>query len=193
MPHFHSQMKKLFSSGGDPTAIPCLKVMGESRGRKKTYRPKSVINISAMSFGSLSQNAIRSLNKGAFLAGCYHNTGEGSASEHHMMGADLMWQIGTGYFGCRDNEGNFCIETFKRKILDTPAIKCIEIKLSQGAKPGKGGILPGAKVTAEIAKVRGIPEGRDCYSPNSHSAFSNVDELIDFIEKLADVSGLPVG
>ncbi|MBT3586028.1 MAG: FMN-binding glutamate synthase family protein [Halobacteriovoraceae bacterium] len=184
---------KAFHPGGDPSAIPCIKVMGEAHKRKRPYRPKSLINISAMSFGSLSRNAISSLNKGAILANCYHNTGEGSASDYHLLGADLMWQIGTGYFGCRNEDGSFNIDKLKKKVEENPQIRTLEIKLSQGAKPGKGGILPGSKVTEEISRVRQIPLGRDCYSPNSHSEFSTPDELIDFVEKLAEASGVPVG
>jgi glutamate synthase (ferredoxin) len=184
---------KAYKLDSDPTAIPCLKVIGEYNKRKKPYHPKSIINISAMSFGSLGQNAISALNKGAALADCYQNTGEGSVSEYHMFGADIVCQIGTGYFGCRDENGKFNLAMLKEKVLSCKNIKAIEIKLSQGAKPGKGGILPGAKVTAEIAKVRGIPEGIDCFSPNNHSAFTSVDELMTLIESIANETGLPVG
>ena len=183
---------KAYAPFGDKTSIPCAKVIGGYHKRKKIYRPKSIINISAMSFGSLGKNAISSLNQGAKLAGCYHNTGEGAISDYHQFGADLMWQIGTGYFGCREEDGNFCLDTLEEKCLKHP-VRLIEIKLSQGAKPGKGGILPGAKVTKEIARVRGIPVGEDCLSPNTHSEFSNVDELIDFIERIAERTGIPVG
>jgi len=185
--------EKAYIPKPDPTLLPCLKVMGEFHNRDRKYRPKSIVNISAMSFGSLSKNAIMSLNKGAFMANCYHNTGEGSVSDYHRMGADIMWQIGTGYFGCRSEDGSFDLEKVVKKVKDVPEIRCIEIKLSQGAKPGKGGILPGAKVTEEIARVRGIPKGVDCISPNSHSAFSNPAELVEFIEKIAVATGLPVG
>ena len=177
----------------DRSLIPCAKLIGKSHQRQKPYRPKSIVNISAMSFGSLGKNAITALNKGAELSGCYHNTGEGGVSPYHLLGADVVWQIGTGYFGASDKEGNFSIESFTNTIKKNNAIKMIEIKLSQGAKPGKGGILPKEKVTTEIAKARGIEAGQPCISPNSHSAFSNVDEMLDFIEKLAHVSGLPIG
>jgi glutamate synthase (ferredoxin) len=177
----------------DDTTIPCSKVLGGYHKRPKAFRPPSIINISAMSFGSLGYRAQSSLNQGAKVANCYHNTGEGAISPYHCFGADLVWQLGTGYFGTRDSEGNFCLETFKDKIQQHPQVKMIEIKLSQGAKPGKGGILPGAKVTPEIAEIRGIPVGETCYSPNTHSAFSTTDELITFTETLADASGLPVG
>ncbi len=185
--------EKAFKPKNDETLIPCLKVIGSAHKREKPYRPKSIINISAMSFGSLGERAIKSLNIGAKLSECYHNTGEGSPSDHHMQGGDLMWQIGTGYFGCRNDDGSFSLDKLTKKALSSPSIKLIEIKLSQGAKPGKGGILPGSKVTAEIAKYRGIPVGKNCMSPNSHSAFSNVDELLEFVEAIAKSTGLPVG
>ena len=146
-----------------------------------------------MSYGSLGRNAISALNLGAHEAGCYHNTGEGGVSPYHALGADLMWQLGTGYFGARNPDGTFSIEKFAAECARLPQIRSVEVKLSQGAKPGKGGILPASKVTAEIAQIRGIEEGVSCLSPNGHSAFSTVDELIDFIELLADRSGLPIG
>ena len=180
-------------SGDDKTYIPCLKVMGQSHGRNRTYQPRSVINISAMSFGSLGANAVEAMNIGAREAGCFHNTGEGSVSKYHCHGADIMWQIGTGYFGARDSQGRFSIDVVADRVAKNESIRCIEIKLSQGAKPGKGGILPGKKVTAEIAAARDIPIGQDCISPNAHSEFDTVDELIDWIEKIAERTGLPVG
>ncbi len=173
--------------------IPCKKIIGESNNRKQPYQPQSIINISAMSFGSLGGNAITSLNQGALKANCYHNTGEGGVSPYHNKGADIVWQLGTGYFGARNDDGSFSIEKFKNTIQNNPNIKMVEVKLSQGAKPGKGGILPKQKVTPEIAKIRGIKEYTACISPNSHSAFSSEDELIDFIELLAKESGLPIG
>jgi glutamate synthase (ferredoxin) len=178
---------------GDKTGIPCLKVMGVARGRARPFRPTSVVNISAMSFGSLGYRAISALNLGASAAGCYHNTGEGGVSPYHRLGGDLMWQLGTGYFGARDDDGRFSIEQLARQVQDEPRIRCIEVKLSQGAKPGKGGILPGPKVTKEIARTRGVPLGQDCISPNTHSEFSDVDGLIDFVERIAQETGLPVG
>lgn len=177
----------------DKTGIPCLKVIGEYNNRKRPYRPTSVINISAMSFGSLGYRAISALNKGAKMASCFHNTGEGSVSDYHDNGADLVWQIGTGYFGCRNKNGSFSLPKAVAKTKKYPTIRAIEIKLSQGAKPGKGGILPAAKVTQEIAEIRGIPVGKACMSPNAHNAFSTASELIDFVEQLADATGLPVG
>ena len=179
--------------GGDPSSIPCLKVMGESHHRRRPYRPMSLLNISAMSYGSLGERAISALNKGAAQANCYHNTGEGSISPFHTFGADVIWQIGTGYFGARDKNGNFSLDELVRRVEQHKYVRAIEVKLSQGAKPGKGGILPGAKVTPAIAKTRGVPVGKDCISPNAHTEFDSVDELIDFIERIADATGLPVG
>ena len=154
----------------------------------------SVLNISAMSFGSLSGNAIQALNRGARLGGFAHDTGEGSISVHHRRhGGDLIWQIASGYFGCRDGEGRFDPEAFAANAAD-PQVKMIEIKLSQGAKPGHGGMLPGAKVSAEIAAARGIPMGKDCISPAAHSAFDSPLTLISFIRMLRERSGgKPVG
>ena len=173
--------------------IPCKKVIGKSNNRRNPYQAKSIINISAMSFGSLGENAITSLNKGALKANCYHNTGEGGVSPYHCQGADIVWQLGTGYFGARNEDGKFSLAKFKNMVQNNSDIKMIEVKLSQGAKPGKGGILPGQKVTKEIANIRGITPFKDCISPSRHTAFSTVDGLIDFIELLADTSGLPVG
>lgn len=179
--------------GGDPSNIPCLKKIGEPNRRKKAWRPPSIINISAMSFGALGRNAISALNKGAQAAHCYHNTGEGGISPYHLQGGDLVWQLGTGYFGARDEQGRFSLEKLEEKARNTPAVKMIEIKLSQGAKPGKGGILPGTKVTAEVAAIRNIKQGEDCISPNGHSAFSDAPSLLKFIESIAEATGLPVG
>lgn len=179
--------------GNDPTAVPCLKVMGESHARRRLYRPMSVINISAMSFGSLGKRAIMALNHGAKQAGCYQNTGEGGFSPYHSLGADIVFQIGTGYFGARSAIGSFSIEELSKKVAGYPQIRAIELKLSQGAKPGKGGILPGRKVTPEIAAVRGVQAWKDCISPNAHSEFHNVNGLIDFVERITDRTGLPVG
>ena len=162
-------------------------------GREKPYSA-SVFNISAMSFGSLSANAILSLNKGAKTGGFYHDTGEGSISRYHREpGGDLVWEIGSGYFGCRNEDGTFSEKKFvENATLDQ--VKMIELKLSQGAKPGHGGILPGAKVTPEIAEARGVRVGEDVVSPPSHSAFSTPVELLEFIDRLRELSGgKPVG
>jgi glutamate synthase domain-containing protein 2 len=174
------------------TGLPSAKVLGRPRGRAKAFRPASVVNISAMSFGSMSSNAIKALNLGALQAGCMHNTGEGGLSSHHRQGGDIVLQIGTSYFGCRDEAGRFDLERL-REVVESAPVRAIEIKLSQGAKPGLGGLLPAAKVTKEIAEIRGIPEGRDCASPSRHTAFTDVDSLLDFVELLGDETGLPVG
>ncbi|MEQ8787938.1 MAG: FMN-binding glutamate synthase family protein [Pirellulaceae bacterium] len=179
--------------GYDPRfPIPCAKVLGAARGRKHAFRPESVVNISGMSFGSLSGRAVESLNRGAKLAGCLHNSGEGGVSRHHQHGGALVWQIGTAYFGCRDAQGRFELEKFLDVVAANP-IRAIEIKLSQGAKPGLGGLLPASKITREIADIRGIPLGKNCASPSCHSEFHDVDSLLDFVERLADRTGLPVG
>ncbi len=177
----------------DKTFLPCAKVMGEFNKRKKPYRPASVINVSAMSFGSLSAKAIESLNKGIKIAGAYHNTGEGGLSRHHSHGGDVVFHFGTGYFGVRANDGGFSMDKMIKLVEHNPFIKAIEIKLSQGAKPGKGGVLPGAKITKEIASIRGVEVGKDVLSPPNHKAFSNVPEMVDFIERIAEATGLPVG
>lgn len=154
----------------------------------------SVLNISAMSFGALSANAVLALNEGAKLGHFAHDTGEGGISEYHLRpGGDLIWNIGSGYFGCRDEQGNFSEEKFAANAT-RPAVKMIEIKLSQGAKPGHGGILPGGKVTPEIAAARGVKVGQDCNSPSAHSAFDSPVGLMHFIDKLRRLSGgKPVG
>jgi glutamate synthase domain-containing protein 2 len=154
----------------------------------------SVFNISAMSFGSLSANAIRALNRGARLGGFYHDTGEGSISPYHREGGgDIVWEVASGYFGCRDANGHFDPEKFAAQAT-TDQVKMIEIKISQGAKPGHGGILPGRKVTPEIAATRGVPVGCDCISPSRHSAFSTPREMMGFIARLRELSGgKPVG
>lgn len=177
----------------DPYFVPCAKVMGLHNGRKRPWRPYSVANISAMSFGSLSANAITALNKGSQMAGCYHNTGEGGLSRYHSHGGDVIFHFGTGYFGVRAKDGKFSMERLIELVQKNPFVRAIEVKLSQGAKPGKGGILPGAKVTKEIAAARGLEAGEDALSPSSHSAFSNVPELLEFLESIAENTGLPVG
>ena len=174
----------------DPKA---LRVMVGGAACRQPYSI-SVFNISAMSFGSLSANAILALNKGAARGGFAHDTGEGSMSVHHRKhGGDLIWEIGSGYFGCRDAEGHFDPQRFAEQAKD-PQVRMIEIKISQGAKPGHGGVLPAAKVNEEIAEARGVPIGKDCVSPAHHSAFSTPRELMAFIEKLRALSdGKPVG
>ncbi len=154
----------------------------------------SVLNISAMSFGALSNNAVRALNKGAKMGGFAHNTGEGSVSPYHLENnGDLIWQVGTGYFGCRTEAGLFCEETFTKTVADKN-IKMVEIKLSQGAKPGHGGILPAAKNTLTIASIRGVKPHTTVDSPPAHSAFSTPVEMMHFIQKLRDLSGgKPIG
>jgi glutamate synthase domain-containing protein 2 len=154
----------------------------------------SVLNISAMSFGALGGQAVRAMNLGARDGGFAHDTGEGGISRYHREhGGDLIWQIGTGYFGCRDADGMFDPDLFARNATD-PQVKMIEIKVSQGAKPGHGGILPGAKVTEEIAEARLVPVGQDVFSPTFHRAFSTPLEMVDFIARLRELSGgKPVG
>lgn len=154
----------------------------------------SVFNISAMSFGALSANAIMALNEGARRGRFYHDTGEGSISRYHREhGGDLVWEIGSGYFGCRNEDGSFNAERFAENAA-SDQVKMIELKLSQGAKPGHGGVLPGAKVSAEIARARGVPEGVDCISPARHSAFSTPRGLLEFVAQLRELSGgKPVG
>ena len=173
--------------------IPMRKVLGGPRGRAGAVRMPSVVNVSGMSFGSLGARAVESLNRGAALAGCWQSTGEGGITPHHLHGGDLVWQIGTGYFGCRDAAGRFDLARFRDAVAAHPTVRAVEIKISQGAKPGLGGLLPGPKVTPEIAALRGVPAGVDCVSPARHSAFSDADSLLDFAELLATESGLPVG
>ncbi|HMY21680.1 MAG TPA: FMN-binding glutamate synthase family protein, partial [Polyangium sp.] len=144
--------------------VPCAKVLGAKRKRKKAFRASSVVNTSAMSYGSLSGPAVEAINRGVKIAGCMQNTGEGGVSPYHRNGGDLVWQIGTGYFGCRDDRGRFSMDKLRETVASAP-IRMIEIKLSQGAKPGLGGVLPAAKVTPEIAQIRGIPVGETCISP----------------------------
>ena len=149
----------------------------------------SVFNISAMSFGSLSANAIRALNGGAKLGGFAHDTGEGGYSPYHREGGgDIVWEVGSGYFGCRNQDGTFNADKFAEGASN-PQVKMVELKLSQGAKPGHGGVLPAPKVSAEIAQTRGVPVGEDCISPSSHSAFTTPIEMMQFIAKMRELSG----
>ncbi|QWD74905.1 FMN-binding glutamate synthase family protein [Polynucleobacter sp. TSB-Sco08W16] len=178
-----------------PTHLPNHNFRVEIGGKDCIQKySASIFNISAMSFGSLSANAIMALNLGAKKGGFAHDTGEGSISQYHRThGGDLIWEIGSGYFGCRNEDGSFNADKFAQNALD-PQVKMLEIKLSQGAKPGHGGILPGPKVTAEIAAARGVKEGESCISPSSHSAFSTPIEMMHFIKRLRDLSGgKPVG
>ncbi|BDT75459.1 FMN-binding glutamate synthase family protein [Polynucleobacter sp. KF022] len=178
-----------------PTKIAShdFRVMIGGKDCKQPYSA-SIFNISAMSFGSLSANAVMALNLGAYKGRFAHDTGEGSISIYHRVhGGDLIWEIGSGYFGCRNTDGSFNADKYTENALD-PQVKMVEIKLSQGAKPGHGGILPGSKVTPEIAEARGVKVGESCISPNSHSAFSSPLELMHFVKKLRDLSGgKPVG
>ena len=178
-PKHHTDVNPRIKFGGPDCAKPYM---------------ASPLNISAMSYGALSKNAIMSLNKGARIGGFSHNTGEGSMSPYHLEhGGDIVWQLGTGYFGCRDDNGNFNPESFKENA-SREVVKMIEIKLSQGAKPGHGGILPAAKLTEEIAEIRHVPMGADVVSPPSHSAFSTPTELLEFVKTLRELSGgKPIG
>lgn len=180
----------IFPSHVDPDTLRCT--VGEARCQLPYSASR--FNISAMSFGALSAPAIRALNIGAQKGKFAHNTGEGSISDHHLHGGgDLIWQIGTGYFGCRNPDGTFSDEKFKHNS-HMPSVRMIEVKLSQGAKPGHGGILPASKITDEIARIRGVEKGKDVLSPPGHTAFTNVDQMLDFISTLRDLSGgKPVG
>ncbi len=179
-------------TAGHEVQLPSAKIIGRARGRARAFRPRSVVNISAMSYGALSGRAVEALNRGAALAGCLQNTGEGGLSPFHRNGGDLVFQIGTAYFGCRDERGRFSLDRLTDLVAGAP-VKAIEIKLSQGAKPGLGGVLPGPKVSGAIAATRGVPAGQDCISPSRHAEFSDTDGLLDWVEMLAEATGLPVG
>ena len=161
---------------GDPDdwPIPSAKVLGEARGRTHAFRPGSIVNISGMSFGALSGRAVESLNAGAALAGCMQNTGEGGITKHHLQGGDLVMQFGTGWFGARDARGRLDMGKLVDLVASHP-IRAIEIKMSQGAKPGVGGMLPADKVTPEIARIRGVEPWTQCESPSLNPEFGNVD------------------
>jgi len=181
------------SSHYDPLyRLPCAKTVGAARRRPKAFRPSSIVNVSGMSYGSLSAAAVEALNRGAKIAGCLQSTGEGGLSRHHQRGGELIWQVGTGYFGCRTADGRFDLARFKDTVAANP-VRAVELKLSQGAKPGLGGILPKAKITAEISRIRGVPRDRDCVSPAAHTAFRDVDSMLDFVELLAQETGVPIG
>ncbi len=157
-------------------------------GCRKPYE-MALLNISAMSFGALSQNAILALNLGAKMGSFAHDTGEGGLSKYHLQhGGDLIWEIGSGYFGCRTRDGKFDLETFRDKA-NREEVKCVSIKLSQGAKPGLGGVMPASKVTAEIAEMRGVPAGEKCVSPPGHTAFGTPRELLEWLQQLRDATG----
>ena len=193
----HSPFPAPAPAAGEPGAhprysVPAGKVLGATHRRRHAFRPASIVNLSGLSYGSLSPVAVEALNRGAQLAGCLHNTGEGGLAGAHRHGGELVFQIGTGYFGCRDARGRFSLERLVERVSEAP-VRAIEVKLSQGAKPGLGGLLPAVKVTPEIAAIRGVPAGQDCVSPPAHSAFSDVDGLIDFLERIAQETGLPVG
>lgn len=177
----------------DPSFCPSAKIMGDYNQRRRPYRPGSIINISAMSFGSLSSRAVQSMNEGAMEACCYHNTGEGGLSPYHSNGADVVFHFGTGYFGVRNDDARFSMQKLVDLVDANPFVRAIEVKLSQGAKPGKGGVLPAKKITAEIAAIRHIPLGKDVLSPSNHTAFKSIPELMAFLEDIAESTGLPVG
>jgi glutamate synthase domain-containing protein 2 len=160
---------------------------------KQPFVAKSVVNISGMSFGAISEPAVRALSRGAAKAGCWMDTGEGGLSPFHLEGnCDIIMQVGTANYGIRDAEGRFSLER-ARELAALPQVKAFEIKLSQGAKPGKGGVLPATKVTPQIAKIRGIPPNEDSISPNRHRDIANADQLLDKIARLRDATGKPVG
>jgi glutamate synthase domain-containing protein 2 len=163
-------------------------VIGQSEDCTQPYSA-SLLNISAMSYGALSANAVRALNRGAKLGGFAHDTGEGGVSPYHREhGGDLIWEVGSGYFGCRNPDGTFNAEKFAEVARD-PQIRMVELKLSQGAKPGHGGVLPAAKVTEEIAAIRGVPLGQDCVSPAAHTGFGTPRGLLEFVARMRDLSG----
>ncbi|MFR9755748.1 FMN-binding glutamate synthase family protein [Streptomyces sp. TR06-5] len=169
-----------------PETPPTVRVGGP--GCTRPY-DMSLLNISAMSFGSLSANAVLALNQGAAEGGFAHDTGEGGISDHHLRhGGDLVWEIGTGYFGCRTDDGGFDEEEFRRKASQD-SVRCVLLKISQGAKPGIGGVLPGSKVNAEIARVRDVPEGRTVVSPPYHRVYSTPRELVRFVARMRELAG----
>jgi glutamate synthase domain-containing protein 2 len=171
--------------------LPRPRRIGAKRGQP--YQPRRFANISGMSFGALSANAVRALSRGARLAGCYMSTGEGSLSPYHLEGGcDILYQIGPAKFGCRTEDGRFDDEK-ARAILALPQVKMVEIKLAQGAKPGKGGLLPREKITPEIAAIRGIPMGVDCHSPNGFDEFHDAPSLLAFIDRVRTLTAKPVG
>ena len=185
-------LPSLYPTLGSKTApLPKPRVIGASR--PQPYQPNHFVNISGMSFGALSPNAVSALSRGARLAGIYMGTGEGSLSPYHVEGGgDILFQIGPAKFGCRTPDGRFD-EDKAREILARPQVKMVEIKLAQGAKPGQGGLLPKEKITAEIAAIRGIPMGQDCQSPNGFEECRDAASLLDFIGRVRALTGKPVG
>jgi len=176
----------------DQNPVPARKVTIGS-GCKTPYTTTSFFNISGMSYGALSKPAVQALSRGAHLAGCWLNTGEGGLSPYHLEGgADLVFQIGTAKYGVRNPQGKLCNDKL-REVASHKQVRMFEIKLSQGAKPGKGGILPGSKVTEQIAAIRGISQGQDSISPNRHPEVSNNAELLDMIDRVRSVTGKPTG
>ena len=186
-----SMYPTLTPPGTSEADLPRPRVIGATRGQP--YQPRRFANISGMSYGALSPNAVRALSRGARLSECYMSTGEGSLSPYHVEGGgDILYQIGPAKFGCRTPDGRFDDEK-AAAIMALPQVKMVEIKLAQGAKPGKGGMLPKEKITQEIAAIRGIPMGEDCYSPNRFEEFDDAPSLLDFIERVRKLTNKPVG
>lgn len=184
-------MNCAFPTLEEDAVSPAAVTIGE--GCRTPYTTSSIFNISGMSFGALSKPAVRALSKGAKIAGCWMNTGEGGLSSYHLEGdCDIVFQIGTAKYGVRDEEG-YLSDDKLRELAAHDNVRMFEIKISQGAKPGKGGMLPGRKVTAEIAQIRGIPQGHDSISPNGHKDIRNAGELLDMIHRIREVTGKPVG
>ena len=189
--HIVPSMYPTLTDRDSMAAPPRPRVIGARR--PQPYQPRRFANISGMSFGALSANAVRALSGGAKLAGCYMSTGEGSLSQYHIEGGgDILYQIGPAKFGCRTPDGRFD-DAKAKKILALPQVKMVEIKLAQGAKPGQGGLLPKEKITPEIAAVRGIPMGEDCQSPNRFEEFNDATSLLDFIARVRKLTGKPIG
>ncbi|NOH63283.1 FMN-binding glutamate synthase family protein [Vibrio sp. RE88] len=184
-------MNCAFPTLEEDAVSPAAVTIGE--GCRTPYTTSSIFNISGMSFGALSKPAVRALSKGAKIAGCWMNTGEGGLSSYHLEGdCDIVFQIGTAKYGVRDQDGQLSDDKL-RELAAHDNVRMFEIKISQGAKPGKGGMLPGRKVTAEIAQIRGIPQGHDSISPNGHKDIRNVGDLLDMIHRIREVTGKPVG
>ncbi|NUW67512.1 FMN-binding glutamate synthase family protein [Vibrio coralliilyticus] len=184
-------MNCAFPTLEEDAVSPAAVTIGE--GCRTPYTTSSIFNISGMSFGALSKPAVRALSKGAKIAGCWMNTGEGGLSSYHLEGdCDIVFQIGTAKYGVRDQDGHLSDDKL-RELAAHDNVRMFEIKISQGAKPGKGGMLPGRKVTAEIAQIRGIPQGQDSISPNGHKDIRNVGDLLDMIHRIREVTGKPVG